>query len=121
MLFRSQISGVTAGSPGDGTQYSNISTSSTGAGTVVFDDKNPVLGGNLNTNGYTIYSNTNVILQGNIEVKYANTIPSASTGTTVVYAQSPSAGQAGIFVVNPSSTNEELVTKRRAFGFSLIL
>lgn len=116
-----QISGVTSGSPGDGTKYSNISTSSTGAGTVVFDDKNPVLGGNLNTNGYTIYANTNVILQGNIEVKYANTLPGVSNGTTVVYAQVPAAGQSGLFVVNPASTQEELVTKRRAFGFSLLL
>ena len=115
-----QVSGVTPGSPGDGTLYSNIATSSTG-GTVVFDDKSPVLGGNLNVNGYTIYANTNVILQGNIEVKYANTVPGVSNGTTVFYAQTPAAGQSGLFVVNPASTQEELVTKRRAFGFSLIL
>lgn len=115
-----QISGVTAGSPGDGTQYLNIATSTTG-GTAVFDDKAPVLGGNLNANGYTIYANTNVILQGNIEVKYANTVPGVSNGTTVFYAQVPGAGQSGLFVVNPASTQEELVTKRRAFGFSLLL
>jgi hypothetical protein len=115
-----QVSGVVPGSLGDGTQYSNIATSSTG-GTNVFDDKAPVLGGNLNSNGYTIYANTNIILSGNLQVNNTLTAPTAVTNTTVLYAQNPGAGQAGLFVVNPASTNEELVTKRRAFGFSLIL
>ena len=114
------VSGVTPGSPGDGLQYLNIVTSTTGR-TEVFDDKNAVLGSNLNVNGYTIYANTNVILQGNIELKYANTLPSLSANATVVYAQTPGAGTAGLYVVNSQATQEELVTKRRAFGFSLIL
>ena len=80
-----------------------------------------LLDGNLNVNGYTIYANTNVILQGNIELKYANTVPSLSANATVVYAQTPGAGTAGLYVVNSQATQEELITKRRAFGFSLIL
>ena len=48
-----QVSGVVAGSPGDGSQYVNLSASSTGL-TTVFDDKAPVLGGNLNVNNFTI-------------------------------------------------------------------
>ena len=120
-----QISGVTAGSPGDGTQYSNIAVSSTGAGTVVFDDKAPVLGGNLNVNGYTLYSNvaatSYITLQGALQLKSANVTPTAALDSTVFYASDTGAGQAGLFVINPASTNEELVTKRRAFGFSLIL
>jgi hypothetical protein len=119
-----QVSGVVPGSPGDGTQYSNIATSSTG-GTNVFDDKAPVLGGNLNVNNFTIYANvaagTYVTLQGALNLKSANVTPTAATGSTVFYASDTGAGQAGLFVVNPASTNEELVTKRRAFGFSLIL
>lgn len=115
-----QVSGVFPGSPGDGAQYAPLTISTTGFTTVV-DDVAPVLGGNINTNGRTIYANTNVILQGNIEVKYANTVPGVSTGTTVVYAQAPGAGTAGLFVVNSQATQEELVTKRRAFGFSLLL
>jgi hypothetical protein len=121
-----QISGVTAGSPGDGTQYSNIATT-TGSGALssVFDDKAPVLGGNLNVNGFTIYSNVTatsyVTLQGALQLKSANVTPTAATGSTIFYASDTGAGQAGVFVVNPASTNEELVTKRRAFGFSLIL
>ena len=118
-IYAWQVTGV---GNGDGTVAVNIATVSGGAAiSSVFDDNAPVLGGNLNTNGYTIYANTNVILQGNIEVKYANTVPNVSDGTTVFYAQAPEAGQSGLFVVNPASTQEELVTKRRAFGFSLIL
>jgi len=119
-----QVSGVTAGSPGDGSQYVNLSASSTGL-TTVFDDKAPVLGGNLNINNFTIYANvaagTYVTVQGALNLKSANVIPTAATGSTVFYASDTGAGQAGVFVVNPASTNEELITKRRAFGFSLIL
>jgi hypothetical protein len=121
-----QVSGVVSGSPGDGTQYSNIATTS-GAGTLsaVFDDKFPVLGGNLNVNNFTIYANvaagTYVTLQGALNLKSANVAPTAATGGTIFYASDTGAGQAGVFVVNPASTNEELVTKRRAFGFSLLL
>jgi len=119
-----QVSGVTAGSPGDGSQYVNLSASSTGL-TTVFDDKAPVLGGNLNVNNFTIYANvaagTYVTLQGALNLKSANVTPTAATGSTVFYASDTGAGQAGVFVVNPASANEELITKRRAFGFSLIL
>jgi hypothetical protein len=119
-----QVSGVVAGSPGDGTQYVNLAASTTGL-TTVFDDKAPVLGGNLNVNNFTIYANvaagTYVTLQGALNLKSANVTPTAATGSTVFYASDTGAGQAGVFVVNPASTNEELITKRRAFGFSLIL
>jgi hypothetical protein len=121
-----QVSGVVSGSPGDGLQYSNIATTS-GAGAIssVFDDKAPVLGGNLNVNNFTIYANvaagTYVTLQGALNLKSANVTPSAATGSTIFYASDTGAGQAGVFVVNPASANEELVTKRRAFGFSLLL
>jgi hypothetical protein len=102
-----------------GSGFANILT--VGTAFALVDDPNPVLDGNLNVNGYTIYANTNVILQGNIELKYANTLPSLSANATVVYAQAPGAGTAGLYVVNSEATQEELVTKRRAFGFSLLL
>ena len=101
------------------TGFANILT--VGTAFALVDDPNPVLDGNLNVNGFTIYANTNVILQGNIELKYANTLPSLSANATVVYAQAPGAGTAGLYVVNSEATQEELVTKRRAFGFSLLL
>ena len=107
----------------DGSNYSTILTG-TGPGvglTAVVEDLNPVLGGNLNTDGKTLYANTNVILTGNLQLNNTVIAPGAVTNSTVVYAQTPDAGQAGVYVVNQSSVNEELVTKRRAFGFSLIL
>jgi hypothetical protein len=51
----------------------------------------------------------------------ANITPLSNAGTTVFYANTAGAGTAGLYVVNDQATNEELITKRRAFGFSLIL
>ena len=119
-----QISGVTAGSPGDGTKYTTLSTSSTGL-TALFDDKAPVLGANLNVNGYTIYANVGatsyVTVQGPLQLKQANVTYTAATGSTIFYGNVVGAGQSGLYVINTDSTDEELVTKRRAFGFSLFL
>lgn len=88
-------------------------------------DPAPVLDGNLNVNGKTIYSNvtpgTYITLQGALELKNANVAPNVAIGSTVFYANTPGAGTAGLYVVNNQVTDEELVTKRRAFGFSLLL
>jgi hypothetical protein len=121
-----QVSGMTPGAPGDGNQYLNIATTTGGTAiSAVVEDPNPVLGGNLNVNNFTIYANvaagTYVTLQGALNLKSANVTPTAAVGSTIFYASDTGAGQAGVFVVNPASTNEELVTKRRAFGFSLLL
>ena len=119
-----QISGVTAGSPGDGTQYTNIATSSTGL-TALFDDKAPVLGANLNINGYTVYTNvaatSYITVQGALSMKYANVTYTAAINSTVLNAAAEGAGQTGLYVTGVASANEELVTKRRAVGFSLFL
>jgi hypothetical protein len=90
--------------------------------TQVSDDGSPELGGNLNTLSNRIFSSTtNVIIDDEIELKNTNITPVSVSGSTVVYAAPPDAGSCGLYVVNQSATNEELVTKRRAFGFSLIL
>lgn len=119
-----QVSGVTVGSPGDGTKYTNIAVSSTGL-TALFDDKAPVMGANLNVNGYTIYANvaatSYITMQGALSMKYANVTYTAATGSIVVNAAGAGAGQAGVYVTSDVSANEELITKRRAFGFSLLL
>lgn len=119
-----QISGVTPGSPGDGTQYTTLSTSSTGL-TAVFDDKKPVLGANLNVNGFTLYANvaatSYITLQGALQLKHANVVYTAADGATILNADVVSAGQSGLYVTNTETVDEELVTKRRAFGFSLFL
>lgn len=105
----------------NGTTYSNIATSTTGL-TAVVEDLAPVLGGNLNTNGYTILtSTTNVRFAGNLQLNNTAVAPSLVTGATVLYSATPGSGTSGIYVVNQTATNEELVTKTRSFGFSLIL
>ena len=118
-----QVSGMTSGAPGDGSQYLNIATTTGGTAiSAVVQDPNPVLGGNLNVDGRTIYGNVGVTLQGILELRNANTVPiSAFSTSTLFYANISGAGTTGLYVVNDQATNEELITKRRAFGFSLIL
>lgn len=107
----------------DGVTFSNIQafTGNTSGITQVADDPAPTLGGNLNTSVYSILStNTYVKFASNLQLAYT-TVPAAVLGTTVVYAALPGEGTSGVYVVNGVSANEELVTKKRAFGYSLIL
>ena len=105
----------------DGTNYFAIVGTSTGF-TKVVDDVAPTLGANLNTSSYTISSNVgNVNFAGNLQLKYT-TIPAvATTGTIVVNAAEEGAGQTGLYVTGDLSVNQELITKKRACAFSLIL
>jgi hypothetical protein len=106
----------------DGTTFANIVTSTGSGSFALVDDVAPVLGGNLNTNQYTISSNVgNLKFGGNIQVNNTDAEPGAVANATVVYASTPAAGTSGIYVVNGSAANQELITKARAFGFSLIL
>lgn len=110
----------------DGTSFSNISITTGSGGTslsAVADDTAPTLGGNLNTLHYQIWSSSNnVNIKSNIQLTNQSVVPTTvGTGNTIVYASTPSGGACGIYVVNSVVSNEELVTKRRAFGFSLIL
>jgi hypothetical protein len=121
-----QVSGMSPGAPGDGSQYLNIATTTGGTAiSAVVEDSFPVLGGNLNVQSQTIYANvianTYVTIQGVMSIINANITPLSNAGTTVFYANTAGAGTAGLYVVNDQATNEELITKRRAFGFSLIL
>ena len=108
----------------DGATYANIlSTTGSGTGiTAVIEDPSPALGGNLNLNSKTISSNVgNMNFQGNIQVNNTLTQPSSVvTNATVLYAATPSSGTSGIYVLNSASANEELITKKRALGFSLL-
>jgi hypothetical protein len=87
--------------------------------TALFDDKNPVLGGNVNVNGFALTANVNatVMVGGNLQL--VSTV--ASNTSTTLYATTPGNGNSGLFVINQAVANEELVTKKRAFAFSLIL
>ena len=105
----------------DGTTYSNLVASSTGL-TAIIEDTAPALGGNLNTNSWTISSNVgNVKFGGNIQINNTAVAPTAVTGATVVYAATPNSGASGVYVVNGEAVNEELITKKRAFAFSILL
>lgn len=106
----------------DGTNYKYLLAGNIAAGlTTVFEDKAPVLGGNLNTNGFSFNSNTSVIFGANLRLNNTLAIPSAINDATIVHASGVGAGQSGLFVINQSSANEELITKRRAVGFSILL
>lgn len=108
----------------DGILFANIlSSQGSGAGlSSVIDDLTPTLGGNLNLNSYAISSNVgNMKLQGNVQLNNTLVIPSSTvTNATVVYSAPPAAGSTGLYVLNNASTNEELITKRRALGFSIL-
>jgi hypothetical protein len=115
-----QISGVAAGSPGDGSLFLDIATSIGGTAlTAVVQDTNPYLGANLNVNGFALYANvgSNVLIGSNIQINSAM----VSNISTTLYTTIPEAGQSGLYVTNQVSVDEELITKRRAFGFSLLL
>lgn len=107
----------------DGTTYANIvATSSATGNTALIDDPNPTLGANLNVNQRTIFSNiANIEFAGNIQVDYTTAIPPVVTNSIVLYTGVPAAGQTGIYVVNGNVANQELITKTRAIGFSLLL
>jgi len=105
----------------DGTTYANLVASSTGL-TAIIEDTIPALGGNLNTNSHTLYSNVgNINFTGNIQIDNTAVAPNAVAGATVVYAATPAAGASGVYVVNGEAINEELITKKRAFAFSILL
>jgi hypothetical protein len=77
---------------------------------------------NLNTSTYALTSTTNIVLGGNLQLNNPSTAPtSAVANATVVYGGTPSGGTAGVYVLNGTAANQELITKARAFGFSLIL
>jgi hypothetical protein len=85
-------------------------------------DTTPSLGGNLNLAGYQIWSSVNNLnFNGNLQLVNQSSVPSSSAGNTIVYGGTVGGGAAGVFVVNPTSSGQELITKARAFGFSLLL
>lgn len=105
-----------------GTGFYNISTTSGGGNLTVADDTSPALGGNLNTRQFTIFSNVgNLKFGGNLQINYTDAVPGMVANAAVVYADDPAGGSSGVYVVNGSALGQELVTKTRAFGFSLIL
>ena len=107
----------------DGITYGNIVTS-TGLGNLtIVDDKNPILGGPLQTNAYPILSGNSypVTFDSNLAVKYTATAPSTLSGYDIIYAQTPNTGGSGLYVTNTTIQNKELATQRRNVVYSLVL
>jgi hypothetical protein len=107
----------------DGVTFANVASFTGNAGiTAVADDPNPTLGGNLNTLSYEIFSSTtNVIVNDTLQLNTQAT-PANVASSSILYANTIGGGTTGLYVVNDQiASGEELVTKTRAFGFSLIL
>lgn len=108
----------------DGSTYSNIGIGGPpGSNLSLRDDPNPTLSANLSTNGHFIISNVadNIKFDGNLQLNYTSTIPSLAANSVVIYSTTPSGGTTGLYIINNEVTNEELITKKRAFGYSMIL
>jgi len=117
----------------DGVNFANIYGKEPVLSTVS-EDRLPSLGGHLNTACYEIRSPDpcNIILNPGWDGTNARTavqINHVTTGTTVpfianaavVYAKPASSGRSGLFITDNLARSEELITKRRAVVFSLVL
>ena len=112
----------------NGTTYYNVVATTTG-NTRVVDDPSPQLGANLFTNNYAITNvtgnifldpGTQVTLNGNLAMQMiSNTDPA---GYNTITASVPAAGGTGLFVTtgDGTTTNEELISKKRAIVYSII-
>lgn len=110
----------------DGSFYSNLMVR-------VEDDTDPHLGGNLYVNGFEIrsYPDKNIILhpgfngttsgQGGVQLIAGNIDANVVIGSTVVYAKAPAAGETGIYITSEVAYAQELITKRRALVYALVL
>lgn len=109
----------------DGSFYSNIMIK-------VEDDPDPHLGGDLNVNDRQIYSkpNKNIVFwpgrnasdsTAGIEIKITKAAMSAVANSVVLSAGVSGIGKTGLYVTNDVSNNEELITKRKAVVYSLVL
>lgn len=115
----------------DGAVYSPIQTVQQSGITAVFDDKAPELGGNLNVNTYIITSgiNNNIVLSPSLNAQINSSVQlleitgpiTAVANFNIITANVPSHGASGLYVTNSYSTQEELITRRQAFFYSLIL
>lgn len=90
-------------------------------------DTDPHLGGNLSVNGYAIQSNNNQNIvfrpgaNAGLEITNTNGSVTARANATVIVAREPKSGESGLFVTNSVSLDEELITKRKALAYSLVL
>ena len=96
----------------------------------VEDDPSPKLGGNLNVSNRSIYSDaeTDIVIQASAGHSVALSSPllindqhteNPNNDSTAVYAAPSAGGGTGLYI-SRESTNEELVSKKKAVAFSII-
>jgi hypothetical protein len=78
------------------------------------------------TDGNGIFSNIGAasatFIGANIALSYAGgLIPAPVSNIAIIYADSVEGGRTGVYVVNSDVAGDELISKKRAFGLSLIL
>lgn len=95
--------------------------------TVVEEDKAPRLGGNLfvqDSTGADFWithdSGKDVTIGPVIRVPHITSDPPDRPGFSTIYAKPAEAGNTGLFVANNKTDKSELITKRKAFIFSII-
>ena len=77
---------------------------------------------NVSSATFALSGTPNVIFSSNLQLNNVDTAPTTPvTNATLFYAGTPAGGTTGLYVVNSLAANQELVTKARALGFSLLL
>jgi len=109
----------------DGYNWGNIMTR-------VQDDPDPHLGGHLYVNGWEIRSEPPQHIElrpgwdgtqatKGIRIYNSTTSSAAAANSTVIVSREPAAGQTGLYVSNSLVNDQELITKRKALVYALIL
>lgn len=106
----------------DGSTFLDI-VSSSGGGFALVDDLSPQLGGDLDTQNYTIFTSTRdfVSIDSNLALTIQTAAPTVtSSEINMVYAYAPGGGGTGVYQTS-LATSDELVSRKRALVFSLVL
>lgn len=110
----------------DGTLWKTFSL------TKVEEDTDPHLGGDLVVNDFDITSDAghdvvitsglggDVIIGPVVRLPQLTTDPTPRAGHSTIYAKATEAGDTGFFVSNEKVTGRELISKRKAFIYSII-
>jgi NADH dehydrogenase FAD-containing subunit len=80
--------------------------------------------GNLrfNNNSISNVSNDNILLDNTLNIANKTSVPSTPTGYVKLYSSNvPGNGGTGLYFVNTTGVNDELVSKTRALLYALIL
>ena len=116
----------------DGTIYYDIITTNTaGQVTSLANDPAPELGGNLDIGPYVIWSSfltnagtngdSQVRIHSNLAIKTFSVVPNSLPGYSTITSSNVGPGGTGLYVNSEQVNNQELVSKRRALIYSLVL